>query len=683
MPSVFAIIAKSAFAQLEKTQGPICPGMVVPLDHYLSRHKTFEALTGGGLLYLVTVRPPDEQLWLVAVLVNPTFDGEQWVAQPNAAPVRDVSALVPALRFNTGKGVSAKPGALAMSLQTPRLLTDADVALLDSAAAPSDRAPSAAETSPTPPPFAQASSESASETYYQLVKQMHGGRKASKASVIQAIDIDVPVPQGPAALGNALVSLPRWQSLDDGSRATVLQQLLATLGNDYTLGSLRSPTAGLATIVHVPTGVELVLVPGGYLTMGTGIDDAFAIYRMLDREDQEEMKGAFAQTRPVHVVRVKPFLLASRSVDPAVAIKASGKRAQAEVFEALGFRLPSEAEWEWVAREGGAVRFTSSRGDSSHAMKMDLDFARNGWGIENLLNAPELVADGWHPNYDGAPDCSMAWEPTAGPNVARMGHTYFQSSFEVSALHAAYRLHADGGQTRFARDVPGCDYPCSRRGPRRDHGQRAASPRRQRQEAAPSRLRRARRARACRLLPLRGHAPERWPPRSAAAAREPRGRVGAAPAPRPRLCWWSQCLDLSPARTGAIQTAAQRARRIRGAERPASALPRPRRREGARSRWLPRGAAPRRAGQARKRFRRRAEGRGRRHLAPRHGPRGRGRQAGARGVERQEAPPSGRSSAEPGVARGPRRPIRRARARARTGHFLAGARRGPHALVRR
>jgi hypothetical protein len=39
------------------------------------------------------------------------------------------------LRFDTGKGIAAKPGALAMSLQTPRRLTEDDVRLLRDAAA--------------------------------------------------------------------------------------------------------------------------------------------------------------------------------------------------------------------------------------------------------------------------------------------------------------------------------------------------------------------------------------------------------------------------------------------------------------------------------------------------------------------------------------------------------------------
>jgi len=78
----------------------------------------------------VTVRPPDERLWLVAILESPTFDGEQWVAAGNVVPMTDVTSLVPRLELATGQGIHPEPGKLGMSLQTPRKLTAADAALL-------------------------------------------------------------------------------------------------------------------------------------------------------------------------------------------------------------------------------------------------------------------------------------------------------------------------------------------------------------------------------------------------------------------------------------------------------------------------------------------------------------------------------------------------------------------------
>ena len=76
------------------------------------------------------MRPPDESLWLVTILESPTFDGETWNAAKNVVPIRDIADIKDKLKFTSGTGISAKKGALGMSLQTPRVLTDADVALL-------------------------------------------------------------------------------------------------------------------------------------------------------------------------------------------------------------------------------------------------------------------------------------------------------------------------------------------------------------------------------------------------------------------------------------------------------------------------------------------------------------------------------------------------------------------------
>jgi hypothetical protein len=67
----------------------------------------------------------------VAVLAAPERDGDGWTSKPNTTPIRDISALVPKLRFASGKGVTAQPGKLGMSLQTPRELAAGDITLLE------------------------------------------------------------------------------------------------------------------------------------------------------------------------------------------------------------------------------------------------------------------------------------------------------------------------------------------------------------------------------------------------------------------------------------------------------------------------------------------------------------------------------------------------------------------------
>jgi hypothetical protein len=127
MPDMLAIISKAVF---EKEAAGRAPGEVLPIDRYRSASKHLEPLRAGGRLFLVTVRPPKEALWLVAVLEGLKFEDGEWHAQPNRVPITDITPLIRRIRFESGKGIQAAKGALGMSLQTPRALAAGDVELL-------------------------------------------------------------------------------------------------------------------------------------------------------------------------------------------------------------------------------------------------------------------------------------------------------------------------------------------------------------------------------------------------------------------------------------------------------------------------------------------------------------------------------------------------------------------------
>jgi hypothetical protein len=140
MPDMLAIISKAVF---EKEAAGLKPGDVLPLDRYRSASRHLDPLKSGGRLLLVTVRPPKEALWLVAVLEGLQFKDEEWRATPNRIPITNITPLIPKLRFESGKGITAAKGALGMSLQTPRALAAEDIALLlpSGGAAPQAPAP--------------------------------------------------------------------------------------------------------------------------------------------------------------------------------------------------------------------------------------------------------------------------------------------------------------------------------------------------------------------------------------------------------------------------------------------------------------------------------------------------------------------------------------------------------------
>jgi serine/threonine protein kinase len=130
VPDILAIVSKAVFEKDARVAGKtVTPGSVWPIDRYVTTTKPFRALEDGGRIFLVTVRPPNEELWFVGVVDNPTFDGAAWIAKaPNALPVTDITPLRKTIRFESGKGMSQDKGTLGMSLQTPRVLTAEDAA---------------------------------------------------------------------------------------------------------------------------------------------------------------------------------------------------------------------------------------------------------------------------------------------------------------------------------------------------------------------------------------------------------------------------------------------------------------------------------------------------------------------------------------------------------------------------
>jgi uncharacterized protein (TIGR02996 family) len=151
MPDVMVIVSKAVFEKAAGKSPKV--GDQLRMDRYVTANKALEPVRTGGKLYLVTVRPPDEKLWLVAVLENPKFDGKQWKAAACETAITDISALRSKIKFESGKGISAAAGTLGMSLQTPRVLADADAKLLDAALGvpPAAARPIKGEGVPPPP----------------------------------------------------------------------------------------------------------------------------------------------------------------------------------------------------------------------------------------------------------------------------------------------------------------------------------------------------------------------------------------------------------------------------------------------------------------------------------------------------------------------------------------------------
>ena len=244
MGSIFAIVSKSIFEAARDARGQkLEPGKRYETDRYVSTHKSLDPLGAGGDLFLVTARAGDA-LWLVAHLASPKKHADRWQSAPSTITVTDITHLIPKLRFANDKGLQAKPGMLGMSLQTPRLLSDADVALLRGAAGlkggatKSEAAAAPAVATPAATPAAAPAPKAAAPAKAAPAKAAPA--KATAKAAKPRPQPAAPVATEPGSLAESLAAA--LAALDAGDDAVALERLVE--------GWQRSPVAELVGLTH-------------------------------------------------------------------------------------------------------------------------------------------------------------------------------------------------------------------------------------------------------------------------------------------------------------------------------------------------------------------------------------------------------------------------------------------------
>lgn len=209
----------------------------------------------------------------------------------------------------------------------------------------------------------------------------------------------------------------RFESSMPNDRSDYLRALVSSLGAPWSLIS-SSESLDALVLRHAELECDFVHVPGGKLRMGLAEEDRLPLARHVEWEwvFEDRWKDLEGIGTPIREVEVAPFFCAVTCVtDPVKSGRHLALRRQQalEYAAQFGFRLPSEAEFEWLAREGRGVGFNS---DLLHDIDEQTEEDQywpdhrklNRFGVRDMF-VRQWVADDWHPNYEGAPLTSAAW----------------------------------------------------------------------------------------------------------------------------------------------------------------------------------------------------------------------------------------------------------------------------------
>ena len=290
-----------------------------------------------------------------------------------------------------------------------------------------------------------------------------------------------------------LDELGAWVAATPEQRRSVANRVLARLpGFEFAYVKTFAPppdapypSVPLVTLCQTATSVLFNLIPGGAFRIGFSERQERALRQALEGADNlteddrrvavDLLSDAAGFWRPVQEVHVAPFLLARFPLSAEQAARILGLDPEDEdvpriellgdprhdpagfvedderVLRAAGYRLPSEAEWEYACRAGSDTLFwwgdslpTGATWPEGDPGEEETDRLSNGFGLVAMGALPELCADLGHESYDGIPADGSPWTeaPDGEGRVVRGGAALsypWQGCGEWAELLSAYR----------------------------------------------------------------------------------------------------------------------------------------------------------------------------------------------------------------------------------------------------
>lgn len=262
------------------------------------------------------------------------------------------------------------------------------------------------------------------------------------------------------------LGLDVYVRLSRSDRRALAERVASAYGGDWTVSGDTVGAPGFAALRHAPTGLDFVLLPGGEYDRGMGdADEREALTLVADPDGIRNVRHEVGLASPVARVRVAPLLCARThlALDVATGLVPDGDIDSAEdyplaqataddamrVADAVGLRLITDVEWEWMAREGGTEIWINgaARAEPNAGYSDEHGFLRltNRWGIGHLASeAGEWTLD---PERIDAGDRS----PVRG------GAVWMQDPLENLTWLAGYRqrrARTDRAGIRLAADAP-------------------------------------------------------------------------------------------------------------------------------------------------------------------------------------------------------------------------------------